>query len=131
MDARIPIQRLPRAELARALSDLGQPAFRTSQIVRWLYGRGVRSFDDMTDLPAALREALASRYLVAGTSIAERVESRDGTRKYLVRFAGGVSVEAVGLPDGERLTVCFSTQAGCAMGCAFCATGRGGFERDL
>jgi 23S rRNA (adenine2503-C2)-methyltransferase len=131
MDARIPIQRLSRAELARALSDLGQPAFRTSQIVRWLYGRGVRSFDDMTDLPAALREALASRYLVAGTSIAERVESRDGTRKYLVRFADGVSVEAVGLPDGERLTVCFSTQAGCAMGCAFCATGRGGFERDL
>ena len=131
MDARLPIERLSREEIAAALAAMGQPSFRTGQIVRWLYERGVGSFAEMTDLPGHLRDALAERYVIGGAEIAEHQVSSDGTRKYLVRFADGVSVETVGLPDGERLTVCFSTQAGCAMGCSFCATGQGGFVRDL
>jgi 23S rRNA (adenine2503-C2)-methyltransferase len=85
----------------------------------------------MTDLPAAVRETLAERYRLGVASVLDRRVSADGTRKYLVGLADGASVEAVGLPAGGRLTVCFSTQAGCAMGCAFCATGRGGLSRDL
>ncbi|MBA4369956.1 MAG: 23S rRNA (adenine(2503)-C(2))-methyltransferase RlmN [Coriobacteriaceae bacterium] len=125
------IKALGREELGRALSGLGQPAYRTGQILAWLHARGVRSFDEMTDLPAALRAELAGRFDVNVPSLAECQVSRDGTRKYLWRLADGVTVESVGLPESDRLTVCFSTQAGCAMGCAFCATGRGGLVRDL
>jgi len=125
------ITSLTRADLARTLAELGAPSFRTSQVVRWLYGRGVDGYDAMTDLPASLRDLLKQSHPFGSASIVERRESRDGTRKYLVEFADGVSVETVGLPDGDRLTVCFSTQAGCAMGCSFCATGRAGLVRDL
>jgi 23S rRNA (adenine2503-C2)-methyltransferase len=125
------ITALDRPGVAATLTALAQPAFRTTQVVRWLYGRGVDSFEEMTDLPRDLRERLAARFVIGSARVAERQESIDGTRKYLVQFADGVSVEAVGLPDDGRLTVCFSTQAGCGMGCAFCATGRAGLTRDL
>jgi 23S rRNA (adenine2503-C2)-methyltransferase len=131
MDTRRDIIALDRPGLDAEFADLGQPAFRTTQVVRWLYERGVRSFADMTDLPAGLRERLAERFTVGSASVVRRQDSGDGTRKYLVRFSDGVSVETVGLPEGDRLTVCFSTQAGCAMGCTFCATGRSGLTRDL
>jgi 23S rRNA (adenine2503-C2)-methyltransferase len=125
------IKALDRAALADLVADLGQPRFRASQIERWLYGRGVSSFEEMTDLPAGLRELLADRLLLPRATMVNRQQSTDGTRKYLVALAGGATVETVGLPAGDRLTVCFSTQAGCAMGCAFCATGIGGLTRDL
>jgi len=131
MDPRTDIKALDRAGLNGALAEAGEPAFRAGQIVRWLYGRGTASFDEMTDLSTGLRAILAERFTIGHVEIVERQVSKDGTRKYLVRFGDGVSVEAVGLPDGARLTVCFSTQAGCAMGCAFCATGRSGLTRDL
>lgn len=131
MNALPDITALDRPRLAGAVSELGQPRFRVQQLVRWLYGRAARSFDEMTDLPVSLRATLAERFVIGGATVVARQESRDGTRKYLVRFDDGVSVETVGLPDGDRLTVCFSTQAGCAMGCSFCATGRGGLTRDL
>ena len=132
MDAgRIDILSLDRAGLEDAMRALEQPAFRVTQLVRWIYQRGAASFDDMTDLPRALRERLETLYSFILPTVVARQASADGTRKYLVRFADGVSVEAVGLPAGDRLTVCFSTQAGCAMGCAFCATGQGGLVRDL
>jgi len=125
------IKALDRAGLQALVAELGQPQFRSGQIERWLYGRAVRSFADMSDLPAALRETLASRLALPYPEIVDRRDSDDGTRKYLLRLAGGATVETVGLPAGDRLTVCFSTQAGCAMGCAFCATGIGGLTRDL
>lgn len=131
MDTITDIGALSREEIAEALARLGQPRFRAAQVVRWLYGRGVAGFDEMTDLPAELRERLAADYSIDSATIETRQVSRDGTRKYLVRFHDGISVETVGLPDKDRLTVCFSTQAGCAMGCTFCATGRTGLARDL
>ncbi len=111
--------------------DLGLPGFRAAQIVRWVYGRGARSFAEMSDLPADLRAVLSARMPLPFPEVLERQMSADGTRKYLLRLADGVTVETVGLPAGDRLTVCFSTQAGCAMGCSFCATGAAGLTRDL
>lgn len=131
MDPRPDIKTLSRAGLEGALRDLGEPAWRVTQLVRWLYQRGAASFEEMTDLPAALRETLSACLSLSVPSIVERQVSSDGTRKYLLRLADGVTVEAVGLPTAGRLTVCFSTQAGCAIGCAFCATGRSGLVRDL
>lgn len=131
VDTRPDISAFSREEIAEAFGRLGLPRFRIGQVVRWLYARGARRFEDMTDLPADLREDLSARYRIGAAQVVARQESADGTRKYLVRFDDGVAVETVGLPDGDRLTVCFSTQAGCAMGCSFCATGRAGFTRDL
>lgn len=128
----IGIKGLGRDDIGALMAELGQPAFRTGQIVRWLYARDARSYDEMTDLPSSLRATLAERLPLSSPELLERQDSRlDGTRKYLFALSDGVSVEAVGLPADDRLTVCFSTQAGCAMGCAFCATGAAGFARDL
>ncbi|MRR11364.1 23S rRNA (adenine(2503)-C(2))-methyltransferase RlmN, partial [bacterium] len=100
--------------------------------MRWIYQRNAGSYEEMTDLPRALRERLAlDAPLTAPQALVRQVSAIDGTRKYLWRLDDGVTVESVGLPEGDRLTVCFSTQAGCAMGCAFCATGLGGLTRDL
>lgn len=126
-----PIAELDAVGLAAALQELGQPAYRAKQIVAWLYDRLAGSFGEMTDLPAALRDALDSAWSITPPEVVEVQRSADGTRKYLWRLADGVLVESVGIPAGQRLTVCFSTQAGCAMGCTFCATGRGGFVRNL
>ena len=125
------IKALDRAGLAALVAELGQPRFRAGQLERWLYGRGARSFAEMTDLPADLRETLAGRLALPWPEIVERQQSSDATRKYLVGLADGATIEVVGLPAGDRLTVCFSTQAGCAMGCVFCATGKGGLVRNL
>ncbi len=122
---------LDRAALERLASDLGQPRFRARQLLRWIWRHDARSFDEMTDLPLAMRASLAKRFSFKSIERVERQVSSDGTRKYLWRFDDGVSVESVGLPEGDRLTVCFSTQAGCPMACAFCATGASGFARDL
>lgn len=126
-----PVKSLSLPQLSEALVALGQPAYRAKQLSRWLYHRFARSYDDMTDLPQALRTQLAERLPLDAGRVVTRQVSADGTRKYLIEYADGVSVEAVGLPSGDRLTVCFSTQAGCAMGCSFCATGASGLARDL
>ena len=126
-----PIGSLDLEGLAELAASLGQPSYRARQLVAWLYQRSTPSLDEMTDLPAAVRAALAEAYTIDRPRIVEVLRSADGTRKYLWRLADGVLVESVGIPAGDRLTVCFSTQAGCAMGCAFCATGQGGFVRDL
>jgi len=118
--------------LAGLLDSIGEPRFRAAQLSRWLYERGASSYDEMTDLPKKLRENLASIAPLTTPEItSRRVSKLDGTRKYLFRFADGTSVESVGLPTKDRLTVCFSTQVGCAMGCSFCATGMSGYLRDL
>jgi len=128
----IGIKALGPGGLERLVTLGGQPAFRAKQLTKWLYARGVSSYNEMTDLPAAWRADLAESVpLTTPELVIRQVSAVDGTRKYLWRLADGVTVESVGLPTADRLTICFSTQAGCAMGCAFCATGAGGLTRDL
>ena len=87
------------------MKDLGQPAFRAKQLIQWIYAKGAHSYDEMTNLPAALRDELAARYPLFVPELEERLVSKDGSRKYLVRFADGTSVETVGIPSNHRLTV--------------------------
>ena len=121
------------AELQSLVKELGQPAFRAKQLYEWLYKHHVASYEEMTNLPAALREKLAKEAPYVASTIDEIQTSVDGTRKYLIKLEDGVLVESVGIPseDGKRLTVCVSTQAGCPMACAFCATGQQGLTRNL
>jgi 23S rRNA (adenine2503-C2)-methyltransferase len=114
------------------LAARGEPRFRAGQIRKWLYERGVRDVSEMTDLPKALRERLAAEAVLGAQQVATEQRSKDGTRKRLVRLHDGQLVETVLMPyeDGRR-TACISTQAGCAMGCVFCATGQMGFSRHL
>ena len=118
-------------ELREMLSEMGQPAFRAKQIESWVWEKGVSSIDEMTNLPKTLREALKEQCSFGETIQAACQRSSDGSRKYLLQFADGTTVECVGMPSDKRLTVCASTQAGCGMGCAFCATGAAGLTRSL
>ena len=125
-------------ELAGRLTAWGEPAYRARQIWRWLHQRLAASFDEMTDLPASLRRRLAAEFRLSPIEEALMVRSADGsTRKALLRLDDGQTIETV-LMEYEptargraRATVCVSTQAGCAMGCVFCATGQQGFVRNL
>ncbi|MBP3893498.1 MAG: 23S rRNA (adenine(2503)-C(2))-methyltransferase RlmN [Atopobiaceae bacterium] len=127
----IDLRTLTRGQLVDTLKELGQPAFRAKQIEEWVWEKGATSFDDMTNLPKALRATLSSRFTLGGVQQAARQVSEDGSRKYLLRYADGTAVECVGMPSGNKLAVCVSSQAGCAMGCAFCATGAAGLTRSL
>ena len=129
--ARTDIRTLSPDELGMILRDLKQPAFRTKQIVEWVFDKNVSSFDEMTNIPKALREQLAEQFSFNAPEEIARQVSSDGSRKYLLRFSDGVSVETVAMPSRSKLSVCISTQAGCAMGCVFCATGIAGLTRSL
>lgn len=120
-----------RAELGRAMEQLGQPRFRVRQVEAWVYDRRATSFDGMTDLPAALRPALADRFALTAAERSFEARSTDGTIKHLWRLADGEEVESVLIPTEGRVTLCLSSQAGCALGCRFCATGDFGFRRQL
>lgn len=128
---RIDLRSLTHGQLAQTLSDMGQPAFRVKQIQEWVWEKGATSFDDMTNLPKTLRADLADRFTLGGVKQVVCQVSEDGSRKYLLAYPDGTRVECVGMPNGNRLAVCVSSQAGCAMGCAFCATGAAGLTRSL
>lgn len=129
----------PLTEIKNLLQDLGQPSFRAQQLVDWIYVKGATSYDAMTNLPQTLRTLLSEHYPLHAPRIIDKQTSHDGTRKYVLEFDDGVKVETVGIPsfdttpegDPKHLTVCFSTQAGCPMQCAFCATGTEGLTRNL
>src|SRR6185295_8336273 len=122
---------MTREELTTFLVAAGQPRFRGDQVFRWIWKRLARSFDEMTDRPAPLRKRLAEMSRI-GSVAAERVDvSKDGTRKFLVRLEDGAAVEAVLIPEASRMTLCISSQVGCALACAFCATGTMGLKRNL
>ena len=118
-------------ELAALCGELGLPRFAAGQIARWLYRRHVEEPRRMSDLPAAARERLAERFAPALAAPERTSVSADGTKKYLYRTLRGAYIESAYIPDGERATLCVSSQAGCRMGCAFCATGRQGLNHSL
>lgn len=119
------------ANLRAWLAAARQPPYRADQVLRWLYERGARTFTEMTDLPASLRRELETAFLIPSHHLAHVARGADGTRKLLLQFADGAAVECVLIPDPPRLTLCLSSQVGCAMGCRFCATARMGLYRNL
>lgn len=125
------IRLLDLEELQNLVKELGQPAFRAKQLNEWIHEKNACSFDEMTNLPVAMREKLSERFSFNVPAELVKQVSKDGSRKYLLQFADGVSVETVGMPNRNKLAVCISSQAGCAMGCAFCATGLAGLSRSL
>lgn len=127
------IKSLSHTELEALVEELGQPRFRVKQIEEWLYLRDCSIISKMDNIPKTLRESLDEQFFVGTLSLVMHQTSEDGTRKYLFELPGGACVETVGIPspDKKHLTVCFSSQAGCPMGCTFCATGKAGFTCNL
>lgn len=119
------------AELEAFFSSWGKERYRARQVSRWIYGRSVEDFAAMTDLSRAFRAELAAACRISSPAVEAVEVSSDGTEKYLFRLEDGESVESVLIPDGERRTLCISSQVGCALRCAFCATGASGFRRNM
>lgn len=114
------------------MADSGMPSFRAGQVWRWLYSQGAGSFDDMTDLPLALRSSLAANFSLSYPHVADVASAPDSTLKLLLEFHDGEKCECVVIPSvNGNATLCVSSQAGCAFGCAFCATGTLGLKRNL
>ncbi len=118
-------------ELSAELVGLGEPAFRAKQIFAWLYRRGKATFGEFSDISRGLRDKLEEQYVIGRLEAVERLRSSDGVQKFLFRLADGNHIETVLIPSGPRMTVCLSAQAGCRYRCAFCASGLGGFHRNL
>jgi len=131
MDVKPLLRSLVPDQLAGLIAKAGLPSYRGDQLADWLFARGVFSWEEMTNLPQALREDLAERFDLSGLETEERQVSDDGTRKFLFRLRDGTTVESVIIPMDEHVTFCISTQVGCAMACRFCATARGGLVRNL
>lgn len=119
------------AELQALAKELGMPGFAAKQIAAWLYDKKVASIDEMTNLSLKHRELLKEAYEVGAEAPVDAMRSVDGTVKYLYRVGEGHFVEAVYIPDGDRATLCVSSQVGCKMNCKFCMTGKQGFSAHL
>ncbi len=113
------------------LGERGEPPYRARQVFRWVYEKKVASFQDMSDIPLELREELSASFLLGTSCLVKESVSADGTKKFLLLFPPGDSVEVVAIPHRSFYTVCLSTQVGCPVRCPFCATGRAGFRRSL
>lgn len=134
---RVDVKALSREQLEEFAVSLGEPAYRGRQMFKWLFGKGAATFEEMTDLPKALRERLPEQALLHRLRPTHIQTSSDGTVKALFSLPSGLQFETVLIPDlnadgsANRLTVCVSSQVGCAMGCTFCATGTMGFQANL
>lgn len=126
----VPLLGLSAAELRHWVEAQGQPAYRAQQLHRWLYQRGVRSLTEITDWPRQWRTEVEN-FPVGRSQLVDQSVSADGTIKFLLATEDGQTLETVGIPSADRLTVCVSSQIGCPMACVFCATGMSGFARNL
>ena len=125
------LKSLTISEIGNVLKELGQPSFRAKQVYTWLH-KGVRSYEEMTNLPKALRDTLAEKYPICAPEVVRKQQSqKDGTIKYLWKLHDGNCVETVLMRYHYGNTVCISTEVGCKMGCAFCASTLGGLVRKL
>ncbi len=118
-------------ELERRITELSEPSFRAKQILDWLYRKGVSEFSGMRNLPKNLQERLDGIFYISRTQVLKIVQSSDGSEKFLFRLSDGNFVETVLIPKRKRATICLSTQVGCKYNCAFCASGKNGFTRNL
>ena len=128
---RVNLLGMTRAQLESYFESLGEKKFRAQQVLKWMHHQGVTDFDEMTNLGKALREKLKASAEVRPPEIVSQHDSNDGTRKWAIRVEGGGLVESVLIPDGNRATLCVSSQVGCSLDCSFCSTGKQGFQRDL
>lgn len=122
---------LDPAQLTAYCGELGEKPFRAKQLQRWIHQFGASDFESMTDLAKSLRDKLATRAVITAPAVISDHTSSDGTRKWLVDVGQGNAVETVFIPEENRGTLCISTQAGCAVNCRFCSTGKQGFNRNL
>ncbi|BDG06489.1 23S rRNA (adenine(2503)-C(2))-methyltransferase RlmN [Anaeromyxobacter oryzae] len=129
--ARPDLRSLPPEHLAALVAALGERPFRARQLYRWLHLKGAATLDEITDVPRALRDALAARTELVTLERATEQRSVDGTIKWTWRTADGKLVESVYMPESDRKTLCVSSQVGCAVGCTFCLTGTMGLARNL
>jgi len=128
---RINLLGLSREGMEQFFIALGEKKFRAHQVMKWIHHRGAESIDDMTDVSKKLRERLSEITEIRAPKIIKQLDAKDGCRKWLLEVDGGSAVETVFIPDGERGTLCVSSQVGCSLDCSFCATGKQGFNRDL
>lgn len=131
MSSRPNLLGLPPEELRRLVEPTVDTPYRARQVGHWVLEREAGDFGEMTNLPLALRAELGSRFCLAEPAVVTIARSADGSSKYLFRLDDGATVEAVAMPDGGKVTMCLSTQAGCAVGCTFCVTGALGAGRNL
>ncbi len=122
---------LTRRDMEAFFTELGEKAFRASQVMKWIYHHGITEFDAMTDLGKALRAKLNARAEIRLPEVVVDAPSRDGTRKWGLRLGCDQSVECVFIPEDDRGTLCVSSQVGCTLNCSFCSTARQGFNRNL
>ena len=130
-DSRIDIGELELHELEAAFDRLGHPRFHGRQVFQWVHKRGITDFAQMSDLGRDLRTQLGAEFEIQTPHVVRRDTSSDGTTKFLLQLADGKHIESVFIPDTPAQTFCISTQVGCAMGCAFCLTGKMGIDRNL
>ena len=126
-----PLLGMTLAELKQVVASLGMPSFTAKQIASWMYDKQVAEIDEMTNLSVKNRQLLAERYCIGNSAPVDGQHSVDGTAKYLFRTSAGDYVETVYIPDGDRATLCVSSQVGCKMNCRFCMTGKQGFQASL
>ncbi len=131
----INLKALREEELLRFVQERGLPSYRARQLLHWIYRRGAESLDQITELPISLRESLRKDSYISNLQPLKRLTSSDGTEKFLFGLEDGERIESVLIPEspeeGKRITLCVSSQVGCALGCAFCLTGRMGLRRNL
>ena len=127
----LPLYGMTLSELQQLCDEMAMPRFTARQIAQWLYRKHVATIDEMSNLSRQNRERLSAQYTIGLAAPLREQESADGTKKYLYATAEGAAVESAYIPDGDRATLCVSSQAGCRMGCRFCATGRMGLIHSL
>ncbi len=128
---RVDLKNLSPSELEDFISSFGKERYRSLQVLRWLYQKGVHSIDEMTNLSKKFRQDLSGVSYISTLHPLHVEQAKDGTKKFLFQLEDGNRIESVLIPDKKRLTLCLSTQVGCALGCRFCLTGKMGWKRDL
>jgi 23S rRNA (adenine2503-C2)-methyltransferase len=128
---RINVLGMSAEKLAEFFAVLGEKPFRSQQVLKWLHQLGAESFDEMSNISKALRAKLSEVAEIRPPEVVSRFDSKDGTRKWIIRVTGGSCVETVFIPEKDRGTLCVSSQVGCSLDCSFCSTGKQGFQRDL
>lgn len=129
--AKVNLLGMPEAKLVAFFESMGEKKFRAIQVMKWIHQLGADNFDAMTNVSKDLRAKLNQCAEIRPPEVVKQLDSADGTRKFLIRVSGGNVVETVFIPEGERGTLCVSSQVGCSLDCSFCVTGKQGFNRDL